>query len=258
MKKICLFLLLALGAWSCSEDRLSVYSGEGNSIYFSRVNDTYLDTVNFSFAMHLTSDTTISFKVEALGDMTDYDRTFKVALDERSTATAGKHFDVLEAEYILPAKSRYATIPLRIHRTDDLYDTIVSVTLNLIPNENFHQLVVERESKNEDVNVIRKTLIFTSITMKPDVWMDNFVGYFSVAKFNLANSLLNIEPLDWYEKKVTIGELVGVGTFMTNYLNDRINTGNPADAIKDPDPKSERGYMTFKNVNIPAHYPDAR
>lgn len=255
MKNIFLILLLTLGVESCSEDNLTVYDGGINSVYFAQEKTGWVDSINFSFAMYLTNDTIIPFRVQALGDMVDHDRFFKVIVDERSTATIGKHFDLLNEEYILPGKSRDAIIPLRIHRTDDLYDTIVSVTLKLVPNGDFHQLM---SVKNGNIDILHKTLHFSSITVQPRGWLSAFLGYFSVAKFNLINNLLGFNPVDWYDLKVSVGEAIGAGTFMANYLNDRINTGNPADAIKDPDPKSERGYMTFNNVTIPAHYPDAR
>ena len=97
MKGILIFLGVVLLCWSCEEDKLDLYKGEG-SVYFcypkvtSEVSNVYMDTTIFSFAMYNVQDTVVRLSVKALGNIVDHARMFKVQV-ENSTAIAGTNYD---------------------------------------------------------------------------------------------------------------------------------------------------------------------
>jgi len=142
MKGILIFLGVVLLCWSCEEDKLDLYKGEG-SVYFcypkvtSEVSNVYMDTTIFSFAMYNVQDTVVRLSVKALGDMVNHERRFKVQV-ESTTAIAGTNYDELQSEYILPKDSVYGEIPIHIYR-EGLSDTTVSIELRLVANEYFQQ-----------------------------------------------------------------------------------------------------------------------
>ena len=115
MKGILIFLGVVLLCWSCEEDKLDLYKGEG-SVYFcypkvtSEVSNVYMDTTIFSFAMYNVQDTVVRLSIKALGDMVNHERRFKVQV-ESTTAIAGTNYDELQSEYILPKDSVYGEIP---------------------------------------------------------------------------------------------------------------------------------------------------
>lgn len=78
-------------------------------------------------------------EVRTMGNVTDYDRPFKVEIDkEMSTGIQGVHFDTnLDTLKIKAGKSN-AYVRITFYRTPDLLDSTLTVVLHLIENEHFN------------------------------------------------------------------------------------------------------------------------
>ena len=144
MKYYYLLLLIALFCWNCQEDKLDTYDGQDGvyfiNLYATRIltsDDWFSDTTNFSFALVNASDTVINLGVRVMGNMVDYDRTFRI--NYTTNATAGIHYDELESEYTIPANNSDSYIPIHIYREAIESDTTFYIELQLISNDNFAQ-----------------------------------------------------------------------------------------------------------------------
>lgn len=262
--KYIFLVLAAVCLLGCEEDQLKFYHGVDN-IYFYKRNvpsgQVYLDTTVFSFAFADTPDTLVQLTVRGQGEMTGYDRTFRVAV-EGGSARAGVNFDELEDEYVLKAGSVYGTVPIRIYR-EGLKDKAVSVVVRLLPNENFVQNMPFTIVKYDLIDITRHVLVFTNQLSRPDAWNEAFLGYFSEAKFRLVNEELGINAASWYDASRLVemaNKAKGAGVYMVNYLNKMIEANDYVRMPKDPDaPAENRGYMTFKHANgvvkIPPEWP---
>lgn len=251
---------------SCQEDQLEFYHGVDN-IYFYRRNvpsaQIWLDTTLFSFAFADTPDTLLQLPLRGQGEMTAYDRTFRVAV-EGGTAEAGVNYEPLQDEYLLKANNIYSSIPIRIYK-DGLKDKSVSVVIRLLPNENFIQNMPFTIVKYDTIDITRHVLVFTNQLKQPTAWNEAFLGYFSEAKFRLVNEELGIPAASWYDDSRLVemsAKARGAGVLMVNYIDEYIKAGDYTNIPKDPDaPAVNRGYMTFKHASgsnkIPAEWPDA-
>lgn len=267
MKQIGYILAIFLLCMACKEDLLETYHGE-DAVYFasdaSEAVAKYADTTTFSFAFETVADTILKIPVTGLGEVTDYDRKFKVIV-EGGNAAAGVNYEPLEEEYVLEAGEIRSYIPVHIYR-EGAKDTVLAIDLRLVANEYFSQNIPFKKVKYDTVDITRHVVVFTNNISKPKMWTDGMLGYFSEAKFVLLNRELDIKPADWFDdsKRAEIGpKAMGAGVYMVNYLNIFVNNNDYVNMPKDPDaPAANRGYMTFRSmagddVKIPASWPDA-
>ncbi len=264
MKNIFVFGILLL-ACACSEEQLKVYEGECNSVYFGKDQGEqalgYVDSLMTSFALSNASDSLVQLKICGLGEVTDFDRPLEVVVDS-TTAEEGTHFEIIWDQCVLKAGRDVAYLPVLLHRTPDLTKTELAIHFRLASNEYFGQQMPFKKVGNKYLDIRRMSLYFTDKMVKPQVYMDTdaFFGYWSEAKFRTINTVLDIDPREWTDrKKFPIGRINGMVAFMRNYLNDLIDPDDPEGwkkVLKDPSPKSHRGYMTFPGVKIPVNWPD--
>ena len=252
MKNILLILGFSLLLLNCSEDTLDTYHGNDGIYFAPNMLGKYIDSTSFSFAMVTVDDTVVNMAVRLYGEVRDYDRPFRVEV-EKATGESGIDYEPLLEEYVLLANKAVADSPLRIflHGSAKNY-----LTLRILPNEYFTQLLALKVQDEDTLNMTRKTLIFTSKLTQPKNWYEWAFGYFSEAKYKLVNELGNIDPEVWNANRFPSQYYYQLPLLITNYLNSKIAEG-PESAIKDPDPQSTRGYMTLPDVVIPSSFPDA-
>ena len=266
MKNI-FFIIIAVCLLGCEEDQLKFYHGVDNIYFYKRsapASQAYVDTTVFSFAFINEADTLVSLSVRGQGEVMDFDRSFRVAV-EGGTAEEGVNFDALSDDFVLKAGEVYASVPVRIYR-EGLKDKSVSMVLRLLPNEYFAQNMPYTTVKSDTIDITRHVLVFSNKIEQPVAWSEPILGYFSEAKFRLLNEELGIQAASWYDEaqlKDMSDKAKGAGVYMVNYLNDFVQRTDYVNMPKDPDaPAENRGYMTFRNVSgssvkIPAEWPDA-
>ncbi|MDL2319994.1 DUF4843 domain-containing protein [Alistipes sp. OttesenSCG-928-B03] len=264
-------MLVGLSFFACSEDEITTYRVD-DYIYFghriankSEVWDNE-QTFNFAHARPGLTDTTIYYRVNTGGFVTDYDRTFHVRTV--SSGTQGVNFDPIDREQTVPAGKNYGLIPVRIYYSPELEDNTFTIRMDLEPSDDFPRVMPTYQVTTNTPAVNREhfTLHYTSELTAPPLYesyMVSCIGYWSPAKFNKMNEVWGTTMVDWLdeESKLTLNIKIYLAVF-ANYLKARIAEG-PDAAIKDPSPESTRGYMTLKgsapleipSVTIPGDFP---
>lgn len=190
MKKILYILLAAIGLGSCSQNEVMDYALDGR-VYF---NETYLENYltqilheqNYSFALQNSSLMTDTMKVtvQLMGNVVDYDRTFKVeAVADSTTAQSPLHYEILPG--VMPAGAYTTTLNVIIKRTPDTKDKYVTLLLRLVDSDDLHV-------GNPDALTFR--LNWGDMLMRPDNWPYYF-GSYSVNKYRFAIDHLGL--IDW-------------------------------------------------------------
>ena len=186
-KKILYLFLLPLIFTACETKDIPVYTSDDAALYFQRTASyiwgsttvTYSNSTEFTFAGAAAekNNVTYSAEVRTMGNVTDYDRPFKVEIDkEMSTGIQGVHFDTnLDTLKIKAGKSN-AYVRITFYRTPDLLDSTLTVVLHLIENEHFNARIDEYKKTNqwnsssENLDGTRYTFKFNEQYSEPTYW----------------------------------------------------------------------------------------
>lgn len=251
-------ILLGVFLWSCSQEEMPLYNGK-TCIYFNikdAISSSATDEMNFSFGLLNVMDSVFQIPVMATGDLADYDRYFDFVMDS-TTAMEGVHFDLPE-KGVIPAGKNAGYIAVPLHRiVDD--EKIYQLHLRLLPNETFELNLPEAYVSSDTVDLLRMTLNFSSSITKPMMWMDNYFGYFSVAKYNAFCEICGKDASYWEGKPNAMVHLALAG-IMQAYIEQKMLEG-PEAALRDPSNKQEKGYMTMRGIlgkymKVPDSWPD--
>ena len=233
-----------LSLWSCQEDEVFQWQGK-TCIYFSYMeagsSDKFSNDMGFSFGLTNSMDTIIQIPVTATGDLVDYERTFSYVIDS-ITGVEGVQYDPLPAKGVFPANSNTGYIPVSLHRIlDD--DSLYYMHFRLISDENFEINIPDAYEDSDTTSLTRFTFSYSSSIAKPTYWMDAFLGYFSLAKYNLCYELTG---QTWTTMPQAM-QAVAYGQIFQSYIESRILEGKDA-ALRDPSnhEPGEEGYMTMR------------
>ena len=132
--------------WGCEKKEIEVFTTNDTGIYFQRgagyssTTQNYSDSLTYSFVSAAATETyrILSAPVNTMGKVADYDRPFKVVVDEEaSTAIEGVHYTLdLDTCYI-PAGASSANVRVTFFRTEDLLDKEIRLVLRLLDNDYF-------------------------------------------------------------------------------------------------------------------------
>ena len=120
-KNILLVLALWVVAGACEKKEIPMFTTDDAGIYFQRVTsyiygsttENYGDSVAYSFvsAQATAKSVVLSATVRTMGKVADYDRPFKVVVDqEGTTAIEGKHYEVNLDTVVVPAGASTAYV----------------------------------------------------------------------------------------------------------------------------------------------------
>lgn len=268
MRKIVIVFIIGLLIWNCKKDELMFYEGP-ETIRFDVMDvvKNVTDTGSFSFGLTNVYDTVYRILVRATGEVRAYPRTFEAEIIGTKFAEKGRDFDIA-GDFEIQANSNYGYIPVKLYRGSDTDDTLRSITFSLKSNENFTAEALpywfNGKSQNDTVNVKNFTIQFTSDLTRPDAWMESgWFGYFSLDKFILLNTLVNLSPQDWVDfgRYPPLPQAYGYINTLENYLLIQLSKGYEY-AVKDNSSyarQHSKGYMTMKMYNesvvIPEDWP---
>ena len=231
--------------WSCQEDEVMQWQGK-TCIYFSQMqatnSDVFVNDMGFSFGLTNSMDTVIHIPVTATGDIVDYERTFSYVIDS-ITGEEGVQYDPLPEKGVFPANSNTGYIPISLHRIlED--DSLYYIYLRLIPDENFDINIPEAYEDNDTTDLTRFTFNYSSSIAKPAMWMEQMLGYFSLAKYNLCYELTG---QTWETMPSNAMLAMAYFQIFQTYVESRILEGKDA-ALRDPSNHypGEEGYMTLR------------
>lgn len=256
-KKILYLFLLPLIFTACETKDIPVYTSDDAALYFQRTASyiwgsttvTYSNSTEFTFAGAAAEKNSVTYSAEVrtMGNVTDYDRPFKVEIDkEMSTGIQGVHFDTnLDTLKIKAGKSN-AYMRITFYRTPDLLDSTLTVVLHLIENEHFNARIDEYKKTNqwnsssENLDGTRYTFKFNEQYSEPTYWSwfgEGFLGPWTPQKYIVVNSVMGWTVNDWSQAgqagaKVSYGRLGFAAKAVRNYLQEQADNDTP---VKDKD-----------------------
>ena len=256
-KKILYLFLLPLIFTACETKDIPVYTSDDAALYFQRTASyiwgsttvTYSNSTEFTFAGAAAEKNSVTYSAEVrtMGNVTDYDRPFKVEIDkEMSTGIQGVHFDTnLDTLKIKAGKSN-AYVRITFYRTPDLLDSTLTVVLHLIENEHFNARIDEYKKTNqwnsssENLDGTRYTFKFNEQYSEPTYWSwfgEGFLGPWTPQKYIVVNSVMGWTVNDWSQAgqagaKVSYGRLGFAAKAVRNYLQKKADNDTP---VKDKD-----------------------
>ena len=251
--KIILFVSsLTLVFCACEKQDISVFTTDDSGIYFQRVtsyiyNSTteyYGDSVAYSFASAKASvkSVVLSATIRTMGKVVDYDRPFKVVVDqEGTTAIEGKHYEVNLDTVVVPAGKSTAYVRVRFFRTDDMMEKAVRLAIRLEDNEYFKCYFPEYKNTNAysatGVMIHGDEFVFSLSEMYTEPWYwsmvgDGFFGNWTPKKFLVVNSVCGLSAADWDNAgyagaKIQYGRFNFFTTTVQKYLQEQADAGTP-------------------------------
>ena len=251
--KIILFVSsLTLVFCACEKQDISVFTTDDSGIYFQRVtsyiyNSTteyYGDSVAYSFASAKASvkSVVLSATIRTMGKVVDYDRPFKVVVDqEGTTAIEGKHYEVNLDTVVVPAGKSTAYVRVRFFRTDDMMEKAVRLAIRLEDNEYFKCYFPEYKNTNAysatGVMIHGDEFVFSLSEMYTEPWYwsmfgDGFFGNGTPKKFLVVNSVCGLSAADWDNAgyagaKIQYGRFNFFTTTVQKYLQEQADAGTP-------------------------------
>ena len=243
---------LTLVFCACEKQDISVFTTDDSGIYFQRVtsyiyNSTteyYGDSVAYSFASAKASvkSVVLSATIRTMGKVVDYDRPFKVVVDqEGTTAIEGKHYEVNLDTVVVPAGKSTAYVRVRFFRTDDMMEKAVRLAIRLEDNEYFKCYFPEYKNTNAysatGVMIHGDEFVFSLSEMYTEPWYwsmfgDGFFGNWTPKKFLVVNSVCGLSAADWDNAgyagaKIQYGRFNFFTTTVQKYLQEQADAGTP-------------------------------
>ncbi len=249
--KIILFILnLNIIFSACEKQDIPVFTTADTGIYFQRVSsyrgtiEYYADTISYSFvsSSETLKDTVLFATVRTMGKVAEYDRPFKVVIDqEETTAVEGVHYELDLDSVIMLAGTSTAFVRVRFFRTKDMMEKAVRLALRLEDNEYFKCYFPEYKNTNvyEAVGEMISGNLFTfslsEMYTEPSYWSmfgGNFFGVWTPKKYIVVNSVCGLTLKDWDDAGLT-GAKVSYGRFgffaaaVQKYLQEQADAGTP-------------------------------
>lgn len=232
---------------SCSEEGFMTFDGSKSGIYFQRaaVTDIYGNPTQFSdstvvsFASYNTDvqTSTVRVPVCTMGNVKDYDRTFVVKVDEKTTtAERGIHYDFDESNCVIPANETTVILPITLYRHNDLKTKTLRIELCLFDNNEF---TVELEkykntfawnSTGKEICGSRYKIIFNdsyAVTTWWDWYGNTYYGAWSASKEERLNAIMGWTHRDWEYLNVPYGQMAYAAKLLRNELQALADAGTP-------------------------------
>ena len=251
-KNILLVLALWVVAGACEKKEIPMFTTDDAGIYFQRVTsyiygsttENYGDSVAYSFvsAQSTAKSVVLSATVRTMGKVADYDRPFKVVVDqEGTTAIEGKHYEVNLDTVVVPAGASTAYVRVRFFRTSDMMEKTIRLALRLEENEYFKCYFPEYKNTNAysatgalihgDVFAFSLSEMYT----EPSYWNwfgGDYFGNWTPRKYVIVNMVCGLTPTDWSNAgyagaKVSLGRFSFFAVAVQKYLQEQADAGTP-------------------------------
>ncbi|HVI44129.1 MAG TPA: DUF4843 domain-containing protein [Chitinophaga sp.] len=243
MKKIIFYCLIICLAAGCTKSELMQYEGNA-SIFFSNAyraqyGPSY-DTFHYSFAIDtLKSYNKLKAYVYVSGEVTANSRTFTLAPDAgTTTAVAGRHYILPVADsLIIPAGQVSRIVPITLLRPADLYEKSVTLTLKLLPDNNFKTSIPVYDHNSTYVkSIVTMRIVIDDILAKPGLWdaNQNALGSYSrlklermVKELSLSLTRFYSNPNSFSSPPYSAPQLTNFARQLQAYLRQQQQAGHP-------------------------------
>ncbi len=238
MKRIIYIISIILGAYAvfgCTSG-IMTYNGD-SGIYFAmrrddasvNVDTTYSETSSVPFIVEPAGidEVTFRLKVKIIGAVSSHDRQISVRVVEDETTALQEDYEPLQASYILKAGNVFGDIPIVFHRTPSLKGKERSLTLELMPNDDFTlPITMWRNSLNEYVDVTRHTVIVSDKYVQLPGYQTGYFGPFSERKMEVLIEEARIVTLEELKEKMSYVKGKSLGQEFDRYLKKMKAEGN--------------------------------
>lgn len=243
----------SLAIAGCSHEEIDLYSGPTSGIFIQQVKTTdiygnptsyYDGKTGITFANYGSHVTGLndSFVVRAMGEVTDYDRAYRLEVDPaETTAVEGVDFSLEGNNFCIPAGESTDVVRIKFIRHSGLIQKTVRVYFKLYPNENFDMPISEfknSSSWNVDGDMLPTDHFYFEFGENytcPHYWTsfgNSYWGEWTAPKYLLLNELMGWTVTDWNNAGLS-GANVALGRFqfaaitMQKYLQQKADEGNP-------------------------------
>ncbi len=226
---------LALG--SCNES-IRTYDGQ-TGIYFAMLqsgsdeeNPRYTADSSLPFALlpSGTDEQTLQLRVKVIGSVADYPRAFAFrTVADRTTAQEGHDYELPEGDCVVAAGEVYGYIPIRFFRRASLDGKELTLTLELLPNEQFDlplsAWLPVNGTETVGTDVLRHTVTVSDKYVRLDGWSDQFYGPYSDKKIKLMCSVFDLTLADFQPDALSYVERKVLGQNFRRYLDGEERAG---------------------------------
>jgi len=234
-KKIRIFGTLAMAALmfgSCSEQTPELFQ-DIHGVYLNNRSKTNIlqDATDVTFVYQKGDEMQVPVKIQLIGSPSDQPREIALAVSSED-AKEGVDY-VLPEKAEMPANATSYDYIVTLKRTAVLKNSEKHLTLTLMPNDNFTLPVTKETTSGGDiVTTLSYTINFTDqFTTAPTAWEKDLLGAFSQQKFELACSVLDLDPADFNDSsKMTLAMQSYISAEMQTYVRQQENLKNQGQA----------------------------
>ncbi|WP_262885565.1 DUF4843 domain-containing protein [Sphingobacterium composti Ten et al. 2007 non Yoo et al. 2007] len=193
-----------------------------------------------------TDSYTCNLPIMLVGEVKDYDRKFKILIDQDSTTLEqGLHYKPIEDLYILKAGEHSSIVAIDFFAQTDLNDQQKRLTLKIIATEdlvpafrNWEPPVdITGSNPAKKFDASKHTIYVNNMMVKPSQWLGsvlangeefNSLGAFSRKKMEFITEQLGITYSEFSNDKTMSFLRMGlIGSQMSRILIARFEAGNP-------------------------------
>ncbi|MBK3516990.1 DUF4843 domain-containing protein [Carboxylicivirga marina] len=216
---------------ACQESERMLFNSQA-AIYFNvsdNPGEEESDSLIYSFAKGFKQSDTVHVNVKIIGETTNYDRYFKVSVDESlTTAVEGVDFNELAGQYKLPANSFTGFVSLVLNNSLKLQEQSVCVGLRVEESVDFKIGLQEK---------LTARIIFSDFLMKSpiwDIWLKYYFGTYSRVKHRVFLELFNIDVPQSMSEMTEDGLWRSYGTILNNYFKENYPVYDEKGSVIEP------------------------
>ncbi len=220
--------LLTFAMTACSEQTPDVFQ-DISGVYFNNRSNTNIlqDSTEVTFVYQKGDEMVVPVAIQLLGRPADQDREIALTVST-DDAQSGTDYE-LPATAIMPKGETSCEYVVKLKRTTAIKTRKKRLKLTLLTNANFDLPVTKETTSNgDDVTTLAYTIIFSDqFTTAPKAWEKGLLGAFTQQKFELACSVLDLDPADFNDSsKMTLAMQSYVSAEMQTYVLHQENLRN--------------------------------
>ena len=217
--------MAALAFSSCSEQSPEEFQNI-NGVYFNNRTNTNIlqDSTDVTFVYQKGDEMQVPVQIQLVGRPSDQSREIAIAVNS-DDAQEGVDY-VLPAQAEMPAGETTYQYVVTLKRTAALKTQKKHLKFTLLSNANFTLPVTQETTSNGDVvTTLEYGIVFSDqFTTAPKAWEKDLLGAFTQQKFELACSVLDLDPADFNDaSKMTLAMQSYISSEMQTYVRQQEN-----------------------------------
>ncbi len=217
--------MAALALSSCSEQSPEEFQ-DINGVYFNNRTNTNIlqDSTDVTFVYQKGDEMQVPVQIQLVGRPSDQSREIAIAVSS-DDAQEGVDY-VLPAKAEMPAGETTYQYMVTLKRTAALKSQKKHLKFTLLSNANFTLPVTQETTSNGDVvTTLEYGIVFSDqFTTAPKAWKKDLLGAFTQQKFELACSVLDLDPADFNDdSKMTLAMQSYISAEMQTYVRQQEN-----------------------------------